>query len=237
MNPPRNIWIIVVVLTFAISCTGKTSNDNSQIPKKTISGNAEDDSLKLLLKQNIDFIGDSILFGNKHVIENYINKYQIDTCPIIGYSDAELKENVEGVKVVDGIIEKGKHDTIFIVPSFSYCENGQSYCFFNNSIPRLYTESNCCHLSNFFTVGDVDEDGVLEIGIYFSSCVSRYKSLRVYSLKNEKWVQIGLSSFDIDTKDPANVSFKNLVKKVKKNEFKMCSFMDGITEWKTTIMK
>src|SRR5690606_20703942 len=106
-----------------------------------------------------------------------------DSCKIKTYTIKELKENFEGIQIVKNIRNFRKPDTIFVMPPFNYCEQGESYCFFDKSLPRLTTDSYCCQPNNLFVVDDIDEDGVCEIGIYYSTCAGRYKSLKIYSLK------------------------------------------------------
>jgi hypothetical protein len=98
-----------------------------------------------------------------------------------------------------GRIRPGKPPVaVFVWPQLSWCDlEGDAYYFTDTSLPRLETESGCCHPQSLFLVGDIDEDGIQEIGQYFSSCASRYKSLYVYSLKNNTWKEVGHSTFDL----------------------------------------
>lgn len=185
----------------------------------------------------MNFFADSLLNGNRAVIQGYIEKNQIDSCRIIIYADSNLKAEFEGVKAIKGIRVNSTTDSVFVMPPFNYCEEGQSYCFYDKTLPRLYTDSYCCHPDNLFVTEDIDEDGIKEVGIYYSSCASRYKSLRLYSLKNGKWEQIGDSDFDIFTRDPGKIKFDQLVKKISKGKFKICNFLDGKTKWETITMK
>jgi hypothetical protein len=123
------------------------------------------------------------------------------------------------------------------MPMFNYCDDGESYCFFDKTLPRLSTDSYCCQPGNLFVIDDIDEDGIREIGIYYSSCSGRYKSLRIYSLKQNNWKEIGTSDFDILTQDPTQVNFRNLVRKISKKKFKICNFIEGQTKWETITMK
>ena len=230
-------WIILVVSTVLFSCQDKsknnalTTNNGNATPNKTI------DSSETVLHNNINYLSDSLVKEKSGVIKNYMNNYQTDTCDIITYTNKKLKENFDGINTVQSIKNNTKMDTVFVLPPFNYCDEGESYCFFDKSLPRLLTDSYCCHPENLFVVEDIDEDGIREIGIYYSSCASRYKSLRIYTLKENSWKEIGTSTFDVLTQDPTKVTFANLVKKQDRNRFKICNFEDGQTKWKAITMK
>jgi hypothetical protein len=195
------------------------------------------DSLKVAFKKNIDFFANVLLKRHSVIIRNYIRKYQPDTCRVIAYKNNDLKEDFEGVKTIRSVYSNKKADAVFVVPPFNYCDEGDSYCFYDQTLPRLYTESNCCHPNNLFILPDIDEDGVREIGIYYSSCTSRFKALNIYSLKSGKWKEIASSTFDTFMKDPDKVRLDTLVKKISKAKFKICNFADGKTEWEIVTMK
>jgi hypothetical protein len=234
MGSLNKIITLLTLTILIVSCIDKKTENKVTA---TITQKINIDSLRSKLKDNIAFIGDSLLNGNVHVIQNYIDKYQPDSCAIITYQDSLLKSAFEGIKVVDDINGDKRADTVFVVLPFNYCDEGESYCFFDKTLPRLFADSYCCHPENFFVTNDIDEDGINEIGIYHSSCVSHYKSLQIYSLKNGGWLRIGTSTFDILTQDPAEISYKTLVKKIRKNEFEVCNFIDGRTEWVKIFIK
>lgn len=111
-------------------------------------------------------------------------------------------------------------DTVFVVPPFNYCDDGDSYVFFDTTLPRLYTDSYCCHPDNLFSIGDINEDGINEICIFYSSCSSRFKSLIAYTLTHNKWKQIGRSLFDIGIMKPDK---EKRVRKISTGKFEMLS--------------
>lgn len=221
---------------------------NYEKPNNKIFANKEDslksilltkktDSIKIILQNNIDFFSEKLLNGNKDVIHNYFSKYQTDTCGIIVYDNSLLQSEFKGIKALCDINGNKKADSVFVIPPFNYCDDGESYCFLDKSLPRLFTDSYCCHPDNLFVIEDIDEDGIKEIGIFYSSCVSRFKSLRIYSLKQQSWKEIGISIFDIQTQSPTKVKFEKLVKKVSKNKFIICEFNKGKTNWIKINMK
>jgi hypothetical protein len=209
--------LTIFLLTILInSCKENGKYVQSEpIIKSTTESSKRDDSLKITLKKNFEFFSDSLLNGNKLIIQAYLNEYLIDTCGIITYKSSILKSEFAGIN----------------------CDGGQSYCFFDEKLPRLKTDSYCCDPENLFVVQDIDEDGIKEIGIYYSTCASRYKSLRIYSLKSGQWKEIGESDFDVLTQDPTKVQFNKLVKKISKKKFKICSFIDGEKKWNIISME
>jgi hypothetical protein len=238
MDRPILIILTLIVLTF--SCNSQQQNSNKATPKVTFKQGEKAKTIQYLdslLSENITFFSDSLLNGNKVIIEKFINKNPTDTCGTLTYQHETIKSGFEGFKILEHISKRATTDTVFVIPPFNYCEEGQSYCFFDKSLPRLLTNSNCCHPDNLFVLPDIDEDGFKEIGIYYSSCASRYKSLLIYSLKSGKWKEIGSSVFDILTQDPEKVKFENLVTKTQKGKFKICNFIDGQTKWEAWTTK
>ena len=65
---------------------------------------------------------------------------------------------------------------------------------------------------------DIDEDGIREIGLYTSSCVSRYKALRVFALRTGTWREMSSVPFDIHCPDPPK---QNRIRKVARGVFEM----------------
>lgn len=233
----KNILIILTLLALTLSC--KFKDNTSVVESKSIENDAvyKNDSLTNVLSANKQFIKDSLLKENSGIIDNYFSQYQTDTCGVLTHDISELKQEFEGIRIIKGIRTNKKSDTVFVLPNFNYCDDGESYCFYDKTLPRLYTDSYCCHPENFFVCSDIDEDGINEVGIFYSSCASRYKSLRIYSLKENTWNEIGIATFDIMTKDPTEVNFGDLVKKVSKDKFQICIFDDGQTKWETIEMK
>jgi hypothetical protein len=130
---------------------------------------------------------------NNKMIQTYLNQYNVDSCGIQKYDDSTLAKEFEGIKELGDINNDNINDSVFVLPPLTFCEDGQSYYFSDLNLPRLLTDSYCCHPESIFNVGDIDEDGVAEIGQYYSSCTGRYKSLIVYSLKAKKWKEVGHS--------------------------------------------
>ena len=164
-----------------------------------------------------------MLNGKTTLLKHLTEFYQPDTCGTFVYENRALREGFEGVKAIGEINGNNITDTVFILPTFNYCDDGDSYYFFDTTLPRLYTDSYCCHPDNLFSIGDIDEDGITEVCIFYSSCTSRFKSLIAYSLKNNTWTQIGRCTFDIGFMKPDK---EKRVRKVGKGIFEMLEIVD-----------
>lgn len=218
------------VLTILFSCK-ESKFENKQNQPTRVFQKINKDSLLSKLNDNILLFGDSLLTNKATLLKHLIFFYQIDTCGILAYEDSILKEGFEGFKTIGDINGNKIPDTIFVLPPFNYCDDGYSYYFFDTTLPRLYTDSYCCHPYNLFPIGDIDEDGITEICIFYSSCASRFKSLIAYSLKIDKWKQIGRCTFDIGFMKPDK---EKRVRKTGKGKFEMLEIVDKKEnkEWK-----
>jgi hypothetical protein len=190
-----------------------------------------------VLSNSYSYYSDSIFHGYKALLTAVMKKYAKDTCPPISQPKENFEDWYEGFSSVGDVNHDRKNDSIFVLPPLNYCEEGDAYYFTDTSLPRLLTTSMCCHPTNVFKMADIDEDGICEVGYYYSSCASRYKSLRFFSLKNNEWVRIGASEFDILTQDPGKVRYKDLIRKIAKNKFVARNFYDGDKYWDTITMK
>lgn len=237
----RYFQLTIFLTIFISSCTddgiGQNVETADSVKTKVKQGQPNADNSKDLVNQNIFFFADSLLKCDRTLIQTLVNKYQNDSCKILTYKTDALKSEYEGIRTVPDINGNKIKDSVFVLPPFNLCNDGQSYYFFDKTIPRLPTDSYCCHPDNLFVVQDIDEDGIKEIGIFYSSCASRYKSLKIFTLKNGEWKEIATSDFDVMTKDPGTVKFESLVKKTSKGEFKICNFIDEQTKWETVKMK
>lgn len=218
------------LLTILFSCT-ESKVDNKQNHPTPVVQKINKDSLLTKLNDNIHFFGDSLLANKFSLIKTLVSSYQPDTCDIVAYEDSTLKEGFEGFKTIGDINGDKIPDTIFVLPPFNNCDDGDSYYFFDSALPRLYTDSYCCHPDNLFPIGDIDEDGTTEICILYSSCASRFKSLIAYSLKGKKWTQIGRCTFDTGFLKPEK---EKRVRKTGKGNFEMLEIADKEEnkEWK-----
>ena len=227
------LFFFIVILFF--SCYTKNKYD----PDKVIDTDTLSNFKKVTVLQNskvsscdYTFFADSVLHGYKNVLQHYFKKYDSDSCNHIELTKSEVIKEFQGFIYIGNINHNHIKDSVFVLGPINYCMTegeevlgGQSYYFTDTLLPRLQTDSYCCHPSDLFLVGDIDEDGISEIGQYYSSCASHYKSLHIYSLKNGKWKEVGKSTFDLYYMD-INKPFSTWIRKVSKNKFEMLEITD-----------
>jgi hypothetical protein len=238
--------ILILVLFNLISCKKEIEKTEA---KETITKSDSwknlsfDQKLKALkdgtskdsiLSNDIQFINDSILKGKfKLDISKYEAESKIKGCLPERLQRKMFDQNYsQKFKSVGDLNGDGKDDSVFILPGLTFCEEGESYYFTDNSIPRILTDSNCCHPPNILNIGDIDEDGKSEIAEYYSSCASRYKAITIYSLKNSKWKEIKSFSFVLNDKYFIEKDFKKLFRKTSKNHLEYYEIKDVNIEGK-----
>jgi hypothetical protein len=206
-----------------------------------------------ILSNDIQFINDSILKG-KFKLD--ISRYELENSkkgcfPTIMKKEEFYEYSVEADRSSTKVFKNlgdlngdGKNDSVFILPSLGWCEEGQSYYFTDNKIPRILTDSNCCHTESIFSIGDIDEDGGNEIAEYYSSCASNFKHIDIWTLKENKWKLVdGFAFFYNNGKYEVFKDFHKLHKKISKNKFKFLEISDMrangelVMEWKIVKMK
>lgn len=245
-------FLYLIILFGLIACKKETQEE---IPAIDVSENLslEEQIAKIkdsttkdsVLSNDIDFIKDSLLKG-KFALD--LSRYEIEhkkhECYPIRLSKKSLYQYDEGFHKVGDLNGDGKAESVFVLNALNYCEKGDSYYFTDNSIPRLPTDSECCHPQSIFSIGDIDEDGRDEIAEYYSSCASRYKSINIWTLKQRQWKHVERFSFLAgNRKYETFEDFDKLHKKIGKNKFKFLELsdmkVDGelIMEWKTVTMQ
>lgn len=237
--------IILALLFSLISCKKEIKKNDSQ--KATTKPYAKKLSYKeqlgaiknntpkdFVLSNDIQFINDSILKGKfKLDISKYETENEKKKCFPIRLAKKLFNEfyNEEFNNLGDLNGDK-KDDFVFVLHALNYCEEGDSYYFTDNSIPRILTDSNCCHPLSIINIGDIDEDGQAEIAQYYSSCASRFKSITIYSLKNNKWKEIKTIPFALNDEYYIDRDFKKLFKKTSRNNLKYFEISDIDAEGK-----
>lgn len=242
----RNI-IFLIILLGLFACTNNKEKNNGKIPvkanlQKVLSYEDKIENFKInksgdsVLSNDIQYINDSVLKGKfklnisqyesediqKKCLPNIIKKDLFYEYPVEG--DINFIKDFKNLGDLDG---DKKNDSVFILPGLNWCEEGQSYYFTNNKIPRIQTESNCCHTESIFSIGDIDEDGGNEIAEYNSSCASNFKTMRIWTLKNHQWKSVGVFTFYYNNgKYRAFEDFHKLYKKISKNKFQFLEISD-----------
>ncbi len=120
-------------------------------------------------------------------------------------------------------------DSVFLVPELirshdnSY-EEGITLVFSDSKIPPIKVNQMCVQFQNFFVVGDIDEDGWMELGQYYSSCASRYKTLILLRCdKKSTWKEVEYCAYDTYSPEP---HFSTRIRKIKKNQYEMTEITD-----------
>ena len=228
------ITLAFLTTLFFVCCRDKTEKVlTTAITSATLKDTTVDTTKEIYKVKATDynFFADSVLKGHKEILKYYFTKYSSDACDAEFYDKSELIKNFEGL-VNLGNIRKDRTSSVFVLKPLNYCTfdnekdlDGEAYYFTDTTLPRLKTDSYCCHPSNIFSVGDIDEDGTEEIGQFYSSCTSHYKSLYVYSLKNKSWKEVGHSVYDLNYMD-IEKPFTYYVKKKHKGKFEMLEITD-----------
>lgn len=225
----RTSIFFILILLFC-DCNTKPETTNAKIAHhETIN----EDSLNKISALDDTFYSTRVLRGHQAVLKYYFKKHYIDSCPPEMYKKQEVMEGFDGLVYIGDINHNDIEDSVFVLSPLQFpcksenseIEDGMSYYFTDTTLPRLITDSYCCHPGNLFLVGDIDEDGISEIGEYYSSCVSRFKSLNVYTLKNHAWTAIGHVTYDLFYADSTK-PYSYFVKKIDKKQFKMLEITD-----------
>jgi len=151
---------------------------------------------------------------DRRIVKNYLT----DTCTIKPFSPNELKVSSEGLRQLGYIRKNKKKVNVFVLPSLTICEEGESYYFSDASLPRLYVDTYCCHPENIFVTDDIDEDGINEIVEYYSPCAGRFAALRVWTLKNNEWEEAGAVTYDLHYTE---IPIQKRIRKTKKGHFQL----------------
>ncbi|WP_397362367.1 hypothetical protein [Olleya sp. R77988] len=161
---------------------------------------------------------------NNPKIHPRIKESLIDTSIIV--ITTYLKEDIEKyntLKSLGDINNDGINDSILVIPELYIGKTGDveeaaSILFTDKTIPRVSVDVGCLGTDFFFPVADIDEDGIMELGQYYTSCASRFKSLILIALQDNKWTPQGQVTFDIWFDDPIK---EERIMKTGLNSFKM----------------
>lgn len=153
-------------------------------------------------------------------------------------------ERYSKIKSLGDINNDGVYDSIIVIPELfideeGAIENGASAIFTNNEIPRIRVDVPCLEVDYFFPVDDINNDGLTELGKYYSSCASRFKGLELISLEQNEWKRKGQVTFDVFFDQPEK---EKRIEKTGPNKFRMRKITSGyadsiIDTWETFEMK
>jgi hypothetical protein len=214
-------WLIFILLA---SCLNKKIKiEPTKQNDSTITYKKSDSDSVLIKKQNK--LRDSLLADPK--LHPTVKYYIQDTNAVVLLD--QINDSVQ-YRILGDINGDGKKDSIFLMPEFLYSDStrslgdlGCSFTFTDRSLSRILKDDGCNQLDNIFVVGDLDEDGIKELGLYTSSCASHYKALRVYSYKENQWKEIGGVTFDLFYDKPPK---EKRIKKISKGRFAMREISD-----------
>ncbi len=96
-------------------------------------------------------------------------------------------------------------------------EDFKYFVFDDPDSPQIKT-SNCANINDLFEIGDIDEDGDVELGMYYSGCTGRLKHIKVLSLVDNQWKEITSAIISARSMEP---DFSERVVKIEKNKFKI----------------
>ena len=231
----KQAFLLFLIAILFISCNDKSKSSSELVSRKAISKKSPADTAsREVLTNSTDFrfFADSVLHGHMDIIKYYFKKYSPDSCNHFPLNKSQIVNSFQGLEYIGDINHNNTPDSVFVLGPINFCrfkdENGfegDAYYFTDTTLPRIQTNSECCHPRNLFLVGDIDEDGISELGQFFSSCASHYKSLYIYSLKNNKWKEVGHSIFDLFYMD-VNKPYSSWVRKTNKNKFEMLQITD-----------
>jgi hypothetical protein len=245
--------ILLMILFSWSACKNEKEASKTDVQKSSSYENKTvGKSRDSVFSDDIQYINDSVLKGKFRLdISRYASESMQEKCPPNAIKkDFFYEEPIEGninfikdFKNLGDLNGDGKNDSVFILPALNMCEEGQSYYFTDNNIPRIESDSYCCHTESIFSIGDIDEDGGNEIAEYNSSCSSNYKAIRIWTLKNNQWKSVGIFTFYYNNgKYKAFEDFDKLYKKISKNKFKFLEISDQkadgslVMEWHTVEM-
>lgn len=138
-------------------------------------------------------------------------------------------ERFTKVKNLGDLNKDGVNDSVMVVPQARLLPDkslveGCVVLFTDPDLPNIYEDLTTINADDFFSIADIDEDGIIEIGQYKTSGVSRYKGLYVLSVKNRVWKEEGAVTFDIYYDGPSK---EERIQKSGKSKFKMLEITDG----------
>lgn len=192
------------------------------------------DSTLHKLQENLKYISQFLIHKKESYLRIYLKEYLKDSNCLKCYSSREINREWQGIKGLGYLHHGPTKDSVIIISEINSCLGEGIYAFTNPSLPFLTNGSDCLLLENIFSVGDMDEDGIDELGVYESSCVSRFKSLAVYSLKNRHWKEVGRCAFDIYQEWPDK---RNRIRKLKKGEFQMLEVLDNFPNKRLPVIR
>ena len=184
------------------------------------------------------------LLANPNIHERIKACLKDTTIVVLTASLLEDLERYAVTKPIGDINNDGVNDSIMIIPELYITkeqgiEDGASAIFTDKNLPRIRVDVSCLEAHYFFPVADINDDGITELGQYYTSCASRFKGLKLISLDQGKWKTKGQVIFDVFYEEPKK---EKRIEKVGTNKFRMREITAENTDriidiWKTFEMK
>jgi hypothetical protein len=197
-------FIALGVLIFIVSCLNKKAKERPVTQNDSITASIKFEETSSLIKKH-NKLRDGLL-SDTH-LPSIVKSYIQDTNVVVILDQITDPIRYKSLGDING---DDKKDSIFLMPEFVVADSVkhlgnicESFTFTDKSLSRIQEDEGCNSLDDIFVVGDIDQDGIEEIGLYTSSCASHYKALRVYSYKKNQWKEAGAVTFDLFYKKPS----------------------------------
>lgn len=172
--------------------------------------------LFLMILLSAVFLASCKQTAKNYEVRKYVNRY-LKHDQNLSYEDSMFHS--QQPKHLGDVNGDGEPDSVFVLSPLDSSEHYFSYYFLDTTIPRLNTISYCADNNYIFPVEDIDEDGKQEIGLLQFSCNGRTQQLEVYSLKDDKWEQVGQCTYDMNFEDM--LPMQQRIVKTGKGKFKI----------------
>ncbi|WP_179336290.1 hypothetical protein [Winogradskyella costae] len=229
----RQVFSISILLLLLVSYSCKNISDNGITDKtEIVEFNSWRDHWENPT-QKVELLSNSKIHKR---IKECLNDTSIVVLTSILIDDLERYSKI---KSLGDINNDGINDSILIIPELfitkenSY-ENGSSAIFTDKKIPRIRVNVPCLETDYFFPVDDINNDGNIELGKYYTSCASRFKGLELISLNSNEWNIKGQVTFDIFFEEPKK---EKRIEKIELNKFRMREITSENVNEKTDIWK
>ena len=215
------VFYLIFLTNTLVNCQPISSHQHSNLTKVK-------DTLSLKNRWTPQDVKTKLI--NDPTLPPRIKEYIVDsTILVLAQYFLENLETFKKVKAIGDINGDKIIDSIQLMPELIYSsengyEEGISIVFSDPKIPRIKVNSMCVNFDFLFPVGDIDEDGWLELGQYYTSCASRYKALILLKCnKKDQWDEVEHCSYDTYFPEP---HFSTRIRKVGKNQYELTEIVN-----------
>lgn len=151
------------------------------------------------------------------VITSLLLRNLDDYNQVRGLGDIDNDNIIDSIISIPEMVAILNNDTITELAYYS------SINFTNNNLPRIVETEITINNNSIFLVNDIDEDGIKEVGKYFTTGASRFKGLQLISLQKNEWELQGQVIFDLNYPNPKK---ETRFKKLEINKFALRQITD-----------